>query len=188
MFDFAWSEIVLIGVVALIAIGPKDLPVAMRAAARVVKKARAMAAEFQTHVDDMLRDADLREMRDNINQLRSLNLRSQMEQAMDPDGALRRSFAANPLAPRPAEASDATQIDDRADHAIAPPFSPSAGSLGPAPAFIPPEAAAAAAPAPIPPVPVPAAPAPPAFVPPEQAAKADVPPPADAARADAAHS
>ncbi len=43
MFDFAWSEIALIGVVALIAIGPKDMPVAIKAVAEMIKKARRMA-------------------------------------------------------------------------------------------------------------------------------------------------
>ena len=70
MFDFAWSEIMLIGIVALIAIGPKDLPVAMKAVTGMIKKARRMAAEFQTHVDDMMRDADLKEVRDQINELK----------------------------------------------------------------------------------------------------------------------
>ena len=60
MFDFAWSEIALIGVVALIAIGPKDMPVAIRAVTDMIKKARRMAGEFQTHVDEMVREADLR--------------------------------------------------------------------------------------------------------------------------------
>ena len=54
MFDFAWSEIVLIGAVALIAIGPKDMPAAIRTVSNMVKKARRMAAEFQTHVDEDL--------------------------------------------------------------------------------------------------------------------------------------
>ncbi len=66
MFDFAWSEIALIGVVALVLIGPKDMPVALKAVTGHVKKARRMAAEFQTHVDDMVKDADLGEVRDQI--------------------------------------------------------------------------------------------------------------------------
>ena len=43
MFDFAWSEIAVIGIVALVAIGPKDMPAAMKAIARMVRKARSMA-------------------------------------------------------------------------------------------------------------------------------------------------
>ena len=64
MFDFSWSQIMLIGVVALILIGPKDLPIALRAISNLVKKARAMAAEFHTHVDDLMKDADLKGVRD----------------------------------------------------------------------------------------------------------------------------
>jgi len=63
MFDFAWSEIALIAGVALVVIGPKDLPVALRAISGFVKKARRMAGEFQTHVDEMMRDADLKSAR-----------------------------------------------------------------------------------------------------------------------------
>jgi len=59
MFDFAWSEIALIVVVAVIFIGPKDLPVAIKAVTGMLKKARRMAGEFQTHVDEMVREADL---------------------------------------------------------------------------------------------------------------------------------
>ena len=59
MFDFAWSEIAIIGAVAMIAIRPKDIPVAIKTVTDVIKKARRMAAEFQTHVDEMVREANL---------------------------------------------------------------------------------------------------------------------------------
>ncbi len=98
MFDFAWSEIALIGVVALVAIGPKDMPVAIRTLSELVKKARRMAGEFQTHVDEMVREANLGEVRDHFNDIRSLNLRGQIAKAIDGDGVLRRTFTENPLA------------------------------------------------------------------------------------------
>ena len=99
MFDFAWSEIVLIGVVALIAIGPKDLPVAMKAVSGMVKKARRMAGEFQTHVDEMMRDANLDEVRSQINEIRNFDIKGTIERAVDADGTIRQSFAGNPLEP-----------------------------------------------------------------------------------------
>jgi sec-independent protein translocase protein TatB len=104
MFDFAWSEIVLIGVVALIAIGPKDMPAALKAVAGVVKKARRMAAEFQTHVDEMMREADLHEVRQQIDEIRNFDLRGEVERTVDADGSLRATFASNPLEepPKPA--------------------------------------------------------------------------------------
>ncbi len=101
MFDFAWTEIALIGVVALVAIGPKDMPVAIRAVTNAIKKARRMAAEFQTHVDDMVRDADLHEVRNSISEIRNFDFKGTVERAVDPDGSLRATLKTNPLAPDP---------------------------------------------------------------------------------------
>ncbi|NVN32018.1 twin-arginine translocase subunit TatB, partial [Endobacter medicaginis] len=91
MFDFSWSEIALVGGVALVLIGPKDLPIAMRTVAGVVKKARSMASEFQGHVDEMLREADLTEARDTLRQMRRLDVRGKVMGLLDEDGSLRRS-------------------------------------------------------------------------------------------------
>nr|WP_321986592.1 Sec-independent protein translocase protein TatB [uncultured Lichenicoccus sp.] len=107
MFDFAGSEIALIGVVALIFIGPKDMPTAIRAVTNILKKGRKLAGEFQTHVDEMVRDADLGEARDSFRQLRSMNLRGQIMRTLDNDGTLRRTLNDNPLSAVPAAASPA---------------------------------------------------------------------------------
>ena len=97
MFDFAWSEIAVIGVVALVLIGPKDMPAALRAVSGVIKKARRMAAEFQTHVDEMVREADLQEIRNQINEIRNFDFRREIERQVDPDGSIRKTFETNPL-------------------------------------------------------------------------------------------
>jgi sec-independent protein translocase protein TatB len=99
MFDFAWSEILLIGAVALIAIGPKDMPAAIRTVSSMVKKARRMAAEFQTHVDEMVREADLGDVKKAFNDIRNLDLSSAIEKHIDPDRSIRNTFADNPLEP-----------------------------------------------------------------------------------------
>ena len=98
MFDFAWSEIALIGIVALVLIGPKDLPVAVRVVTDAIKKMRRMASELQGHVDEMVRDADLGEARDTFRDLRSMNLRGQIMRAVDSDGSVRRTLSDKPLA------------------------------------------------------------------------------------------
>ncbi len=167
MFDFAWTEIALIGVVALIAIGPKDLPVAIKTIAGLIKKARRMAGEFQGHVDEMVREANLHEVRDQISQLRNFDIKSEIAKAVDSDGSLRATFAENPLNPTsivtPLSVSDVsltpapgTGLDEGRN--IERPFEP-------APSFIPPESGGTAAPAlpPKPPAP------PPSFIPPESA-------------------
>ena len=101
MFDFAWSEIALIGVVALIAIGPKDMPVAIKAVAEAVKKARRMAGEFQVHVDEMVREANLHEVRDQINDIRRMDIKGKILGAVDGDGTIRKTMAETPFETRP---------------------------------------------------------------------------------------
>jgi sec-independent protein translocase protein TatB len=107
MFDFAWSEILLIGAVALIAIGPKDMPAAIRAVSGMVKKARRMAAEFQTHVDEMVREADLGDVKKAFTDIRNLDLQSALEKHVDPDSSLRKTFNENPFNPKYPEPLDA---------------------------------------------------------------------------------
>src|SRR5271157_1084143 len=153
MFDFAWSEMAVIAAVALVLIGPKDMPVAIRTITGMIKKARRMAGEFQTHVDEMLREANLDEVKSTINDIRNFDLKTEMERTVDPDGTLRDTFAGNPLDPTPTAAA--------APHdGIAPPADasgePAASDLAELP---PPDAEA-------PPCATPAPPQPPAFIPP----------------------
>jgi len=149
MFDFAWSEIALIAAVALIAIGPKDMPVAIRAVTDVIKKARRMAAEFQTHVDEMVREANFDEVRSQINEIRNFDVRGELERHVDPDGSLRSTFAANPLEPTPATTSSVEELavsEPAVGELAHPPDVPAEPTTEPskepapslAPAFIPP--------------------------------------------------
>ena len=116
MFDFAWSEIALIGIVALVFIGPKDMPVAIRTITTLLKKGRKLAGEFQTHVDEMVREADFGEARDQLRQLRSFNVRGQIMKALDEDGSIKRTLQQKPLAgapagPRIAPPTQSTTVD-----------------------------------------------------------------------------
>jgi sec-independent protein translocase protein TatB len=167
MFDFAWSEIVLIGAVALIAIGPKDMPGAIRTVSGLVKKARRMAAEFQTHVDEMVREADLGDVKKAFNDIRNLDFSSAIEKHVDPDHTIRNTFADNPLepgylVPGTANAPDVNQM--HFDEPVPEPIVEAERPKSLAPAFIPPNMV---------PPPVPQAAAPPAevpaFIPPEAA-------------------
>ena len=62
MFDIGYSELLLIAVVALVVIGPKDLPRVMRTVGQWVGRARGMARHFRSGIDTMMREAELEEM------------------------------------------------------------------------------------------------------------------------------
>ena len=71
MFDIAWSELFVILVVALIVVGPKDLPKLMRKVGQWTGRARSMADQFRRSFDDMARQAELDELRSQVNKMKS---------------------------------------------------------------------------------------------------------------------
>ncbi|MCA3421912.1 MAG: twin-arginine translocase subunit TatB [Roseomonas sp.] len=143
MLDLAWSEIALIAVVAIVIIGPKDLPEAIRGVAKGVQKLRRMAGEFQQQADELVREAKLDDVRNSIQEvkstisdIRNFDLKGEIEKAVDSDGTLKKTMADDPLR----------------DTFMPPPPAPYvAPELPPAPAapsFVPPTVARFAAPLP----------------------------------------
>jgi sec-independent protein translocase protein TatB len=80
MFDIAWSELILIGAVALVAIPPKDLPKAMRTFGQTVGKIRRMAGEFQSQFNDAMREAELHDLKKQVEEVGG-----SVQSAMNPD-------------------------------------------------------------------------------------------------------
>src|SRR5712692_72465 len=92
LLDFGWSELMLIGIVALVVIGPKDLPKALRVAGFWVRKARTLSREFQSSVEQMVREAELDEMRQELKKASEIDLDKEFRQAVDPTGSLAESL------------------------------------------------------------------------------------------------
>jgi len=90
MFDIAWSEFMLIGAVALVVIGPKDLPKAMRAVGQTVGKLRRMAGEFQGQFNEAMREAELHDLKKQVEEVGG-----SVSTAINPD-----STAINPAPPQ----------------------------------------------------------------------------------------
>ncbi len=115
MFDIAWSELALIGAVALIVIGPKDLPKVMRTMGVWMRRARLMASEFQRNFDDMLREAELDELKREVESVSPSAMKEKLEEMMDVT-AIRESMRIEPE-PRP---SAEPEIDTTATPAPTP--------------------------------------------------------------------
>jgi sec-independent protein translocase protein TatB len=97
MFDIGWDEMALIAAVSLIVIGPKDLPVVLRQVGRWTRKARLMASDFQRGFDDMVRESELNEVKQQIVKASDPGLlRAEIDKAVDPDGELARAMTLPP--------------------------------------------------------------------------------------------
>jgi len=66
MFDISWTEFLLIGVVALIVIGPKELPAVLRTLGQWTRKVRAMAADFQGQFQEAMREAEMADLKKQV--------------------------------------------------------------------------------------------------------------------------
>ena len=93
MFDLGWSELAVVAVIALIVVGPKELPQILRTAAHWLRKARSLAREFQSSVDDMVREAELDEAKKTMEAARHLSLDKELEETVDPTGSLKEEVA-----------------------------------------------------------------------------------------------
>jgi sec-independent protein translocase protein TatB len=92
MFDIGWSEMALILLVALIVIGPKDLPRVARSVGQWVGKGRAMAREFQRALEDMAREAELDKVKSEIEKAGRTDIGKTIEKSIDPTGELSKTF------------------------------------------------------------------------------------------------
>ncbi len=130
MFDIAWSELLLIAVVALIFIGPKELPQVLHNLGRAAAKLRRSADEFRRHFEDSMRESGYEDLHKNMQDLRSLNPSSQIKETID--RAVAQDYSrdhADKATPSPEPASQDRQVQDPPDHAEAP-LAPPAGIEG----------------------------------------------------------
>jgi sec-independent protein translocase protein TatB len=137
MFDLSWGEMGIIAVVALVVLGPKELPNALRTVSGLMKNARKLAGEFQSGVNEIIREADLEEARKKLQEVQSLNknqIQNAIEKAVDPTGEMKAALTveADPTGParteiaKPAEPVAAIESgeDDAVEIAAAQPVTP----------------------------------------------------------------
>jgi sec-independent protein translocase protein TatB len=130
MFDIGWSELLLIGIVALIAIGPKELPGALRTLGQWMAKVRRMASEFQNQFHEAMREAELADLKKEVDEMATKaqsyahfdpidDIRKDIEKAASPPPDLdtltdTASSPAPPASPPPASTPTATETSPAA--------------------------------------------------------------------------
>jgi sec-independent protein translocase protein TatB len=98
MFDFSWSEILLIGVVALVVIGPKELPRVLRTAGQWMGRARAVARDFQFQMDQLVRESELDDIRKQVTDVVGADPNKIVGDWVDPSGEIARGLTESELA------------------------------------------------------------------------------------------
>ncbi|SIQ01861.1 sec-independent protein translocase protein TatB [Rhizobium sp. RU20A] len=84
MLDIGWTELVVIAIVLIVVVGPKDLPPMLRAFGRMTTKLRGMASDFRQQFDEALREAELDDVKKTIDDARRLNPANAIREAINP--------------------------------------------------------------------------------------------------------
>ena len=84
MFEVGWTEMLVIAIVMIVVVGPKDLPNMLRTFGRTTAKLRAMASDFQKQFNDALKEAELDDVKKSVDSLRSLNPAAEIRKQLNP--------------------------------------------------------------------------------------------------------
>ena len=101
MFDIGWSELLVIGIVALVVIGPKELPGVLRSVGFWIGKARRMAGEFQSQFQEAMREAEVADLKKEFDELASGNVLTSTVKDVEEAMKLDTSAIMTPTPPEP---------------------------------------------------------------------------------------
>jgi len=134
MFEIGWGELLIIGVVALIAIGPKELPGVLRTLGQWMNKLRRMASEFQSQFHEAMREAEMADLKKQVDDMTS---QAQSYASFDPVAEVRRELDStqqqieSAIADKPTEASPVAAEPSAAPAGAAPAIAPSTDVAAP---------------------------------------------------------
>ena len=92
MFDLGWSELFIIALVALIVVGPRELPRVLRTVSQALAKIKGLAREFQSGLDEMAREAELGDLKRQVENVSRGSLDKVLEDTVDPTGEVGKSI------------------------------------------------------------------------------------------------
>lgn len=92
MFDLGWQELILIAIVAIVVISPKDLPHAIRAVTQFARQLRGLSREFRSGVSELVREVELDDLKRQIDKAGSLDQLNDLTSGTDPTASLTEDF------------------------------------------------------------------------------------------------
>ncbi len=92
MFDIGWQELFIVAVLAIIVVGPRDLPRTLRTVMGYIRKAKGMARDFQNGIDEVAREVELDDIRQEANKIAHMDLDKEVENTLDPSGSLKKDM------------------------------------------------------------------------------------------------
>ena len=92
MLDIGWPELLIVALVTIMVVGPKELPRVLRTVTQLMRKVRAMASEFQSGIDDLAREAELDDLKKDIEKTASTDIAGELENQIDPTGEVTKSM------------------------------------------------------------------------------------------------
>jgi len=115
MFDIAWTEMLVLAVIIVVVVGPRDLPKVMRAIGSFMRRARAMASQFQSDMDQLARESEIDELRKQARayQQKFRHPDKELDKLVDP-AAEKQQAAAAPADAESGEAATETPSDSPA--------------------------------------------------------------------------
>lgn len=155
MFEIGWTEMLVIAVVMIVVVGPKDLPKMLRTFGKTTAKLRAMAGDFQKQFNEALKEAELDDVKKSVDALKGLNPATEIKKQLNPfeKAAADVRSGLDTLKPKPPEPASPTAVAAEPlkngaaampGEAVSTPAAPAAAPSTPAPAAV----AAASVPAP----------------------------------------
>lgn len=92
MFDLGWSEFMLIAMITIIVVGPKELPRVLRTVTQAIRKVRGLAGEFHSTMEEMAREAEVDELTKQIREANKRDLEQTISNTVDPTGEVGKSL------------------------------------------------------------------------------------------------
>lgn len=144
MFEVGWTEMLVIAIVMIVVVGPKDLPNMLRTFGRTTAKLRSMAADFQKQFNDALKEAELDDVKKSVDELRGLSPVAEIRKQLNPfeqaaadvragvDAAMKPKPAADPATPAASTPQPAEPLKNGATEM---PGVNAAGAAAPTPVF-----------------------------------------------------